>query len=196
MRKLLVALMFVVGCGGQAAVPGEGTVGAAGDRGPAGPVGAQGPKGDIGPMGPAGPKGDPGPAGADGLTGGTGPSGPKGDPGTPGAPGLSGSPGAPGAKGDPGVGLDRARVYERVALATVDAGLVISVAASCDAAVDLLVAGSCDQTLGSNSAPGILVESFAENVADTSKKIDWRCTLKNVSGSMLQVRAHVYCAKP
>lgn len=199
MRKFLIAVVCLTwGCAGQAGVPTDGTVGAQGPEGTRGPAGAQGP---AGPQGIAGPKGDPGMNGGTGPTGPEGPMGsmggvgPKGEPGLPGAPGSAGSPGAAGSAGAPGLGFDRTRVYERVGVSTVDSGLVISVVASCDVPADLLVTGSCDQTLGANAAPGILVESFAENVADATKKIDWRCTLKNTSLAMLQVRAHVYCYK-
>jgi hypothetical protein len=83
-----------------------------------GPAGPQGPAGAQGPQGPAGAQGPQGPAGAQG------PAGPQGPAGT----GVGG-------------GIDKSRMYQRIATADVAFGPSVVIEAFCDDANDILISG-------------------------------------------------------
>jgi hypothetical protein len=66
-HSIVLAIVFVLGCGSP---------GARGPEGEQGVEGAPGARGDTGPVGPQGPQGPPGPVGPAGESGSVGPAGP------------------------------------------------------------------------------------------------------------------------
>lgn len=143
-----------------------------GDAGPPGPRGSRGADGADWADGADRPTGVTGATGPTGLTGATGPAGPT---------GAQGPAGANGAKGDPGVSN-----WERLesGVITVADGTIGTATQDCTVGKKLL-GGGCT----SDNATGVAVWRRARPLDDDT----WECTLLNVAGTSIDIRAHAIC---